>query len=216
MRTAEERIRELAKNQAIDDADAAALLGAVGAPSALRGLPLWKDPFARFSGEALSVVGLVVAALGVLVTRLSVRFDGAFDVHTSRAVPTLARALVEQVAAFPLVALVFWLVARVRARGTRFVDLLGTVGLSRLPPTLLAVPLGLAVRASGDGELHGPAVILVALVLFGSGLQFFWLYQGFRTARGRHLPSHGWPLVVAVVASEVVSQLVLRALPDTL
>lgn len=44
MRTAEERIRELAKNQAIDDADAKALLGAVGASPALQGLSLWKNP----------------------------------------------------------------------------------------------------------------------------------------------------------------------------
>lgn len=211
MKTAEERILELAKKHAIGDAEAAQLLDAVGSARPAPGLSaLLQNPFERFGGEATSVVGLVVAALGVLATRFHVRFDGAFDVHTHGEAVTLLQAVLDQVLAFPFTALVFWLLARVHASGTRYVDVLGVVGVSRAPSTLAALLLGVVVGADvGPGKLT--MGFIVAVCLAALGLQFYWLYRGVSTARGRRDGRTVVVFVTAIIASEILSKLVLQA-----
>jgi hypothetical protein len=68
---------------------------------------------------------LVVSMLGLAVSRLGVRFDGALDLHTTKAPVALSVALLDQAVAFPLTALAFWISARIAAPRTRIVDMLG-------------------------------------------------------------------------------------------
>ena len=66
MRSAEERIKELARAHSLDPADAARLLDAVRpAPGEASRHGLLSNPFERWSGETTSLLGVVVALAGL-------------------------------------------------------------------------------------------------------------------------------------------------------
>jgi hypothetical protein len=209
--SAEERIKELARTKALDDADAARLLEAVGArpDGALRGSVL-ENPFARYGGEVTAVVGLVVSVLSLLVARLGVRFDGAFDVHTTSVAVPLPLALRDQLVAFPVTAIVFSAIAWIAARRVRIVDVVGVVGASRAPSTFLAVPLALLSRlAPGPAAMTPALAVLLVIALTGFGAQIYLLVVGFRTVTGlRGGRLAGW-FVAAVLLAEIVSKLLV-------
>lgn len=211
MTSAEERIKELARAKSLDGDDAARLLEAVRAPAkpAARESVL-KNPFARYSGEITAAAGVVVSALGVFVSRVGVRFDGALDLHTSSAPVTLRVALIDQLVAFPLTALVFWIVARIAARHVRVVDVVGAVGLSRAPAVVFALPLGLLALRSPPGAGTTPVLgLLIACALAGLGAQIYLLFMGFRTASGLRGGRLAALFIGAVVLAEIATKVAL-------
>jgi len=209
MKTAEERIKALAESKALAEEDAARLLAAVRRDPASRASAA-RNPFARYSGEVTSAAGLVVALIGVLVARLGVRFDGALDVHTTASPVPLATAVVDQLVAFPLTALVFWAVARIVARHVRVIDVAGVVGLARAPSVLLAVPLAfLRPAEAGAGMTPALAVVLV-FALTAIGVHFYLLFVGLRTASGVTGGRAVATFIAAVVAAEIASKVVLH------
>jgi hypothetical protein len=209
--SAEERIKKIAQDRALDEADAARLLEAVRPPATIEPRrSLWRDPFARYGGEVTTALGVVVAALGVFVSRFQVRFDGALDVHTVSVPVPLRVALLDQLVAFPLTALILWAVARVAARHVRFVDVLGVVGFARGPAVLIALPLGLVAVHTSSRTAMSPALAVILLAaLAGLGSQIYLLVVGFRTAsglRGARLP---WVFIGGLVLTEILTKLVL-------
>jgi hypothetical protein len=215
MSSPEERIREIARAQSIDAAEAARLLAAVRpAPPPAKGSLGLRNPFDRWSGEVTSLVGLVVAAAGVATSRLGVRYDGALDLHVVRGSVSIATALVDQLVAVLLTALVVWGAARVVSRA-RFVDVLGAVGLSRAPSVLVAVPLALLVpHMPPDPTKPTPVVLAIALVgLVGIVLQIVLLVLGFRTATGTRGARLAASVVAGLVAAELVTKVVLFLVP---
>ena len=113
MTSPEERVRELVRARRIEGDEAANLLAAVRPDANVnRG----RNPFERWSGEVTSIAGAVVALLALLTSRLGVRYDGALDVHVGGADVPLMLALVDQLGALPVTALVFWAVSRVVSR----------------------------------------------------------------------------------------------------
>ena len=129
MRSAEERIKELARAQSLDPADAARLLDAVRpAPGERRG---WlSNPFDRWSGETTSLIGAVVALAGLATSRMGVRYDGALDLHVVPQAVPIAVAVLDQLVAFVLTSVVLWGAARCVSRA-RFVDVEDMQGAPR-------------------------------------------------------------------------------------
>lgn len=211
MSSPEERIRELARSEAIAAEDAARLLSAVGAKPASRG----PNPFVRWGGERTAPAGLVVALVGLGCSRLGVRFDGAFDLHTQAAAVPLVTALVDQGVAVLLTALVFFGAARTIARQTRFIDVLGAVGLARLPLVLVAAPIALVSRTLPPGTLPGgpAAAAIVALSLLGVGLHIFLLVLGLRTASSLGGGRLAAIVVAGIVVAEIVTKIALSVVP---
>lgn len=210
MKTSEERIKELARARSVSDEEAARLLDAVRTPTVRPARePLRKNPFARFSGEVTAPAGVLVCGLGLLASRLGVRFDGAFDVHTTSGPVPWGTALVDQLVAFPLTALVFGLVARSVSRHARVVDVAGVVGLARLPPTILAVLVALFAREFG-GEAPLSIAVLLALALTGIGAHVYYLFVGFRTVSAPPGGRVAAPFIVAVIVAEIASKLALH------
>jgi hypothetical protein len=213
MSSPEERIREIARAQSIDAAEAERLLAAVRPAPVKPGLGL-RNPFDRWSGEITSLVGLVVAAAGIATSRLGVRYDGALDLHVVRGSVPIATALVDQLVAVLVTALVLWGAARLVSRA-RFVDVLGAVGLARTPSVLIAVPLALLVpHMPPDPTKPTPVVLLIALVgLVGIVLQITLLVLGFRTATGTRGSRLAASVVAGLVAAELVTKVVLFLVP---
>lgn len=211
MKTAEERIRDLVRNHTIDDADAERLLDAVRPPrpSPINALA---NPFERWSGEVTSLAGVFVSLLGLAASRMGARFDGAFDMHVGHANVSWLTALTDQLVAYPVTAVVFWAVARIAAPRTRFVDMLGVIGVSRLATTLLAFPALLLMPyvPSGAGKLNAALIVTLVLALAGIGTHFYWLVQGFRTTSGLRGGRMTAFVLLAICVAEVVSKLLVR------
>lgn len=204
----EERIKELARKSAIDPAAADRLLAAVrlDAMTEARG---W-NPFERWSSGTCVAIGTAASLASLGMTRLSFRFAGFLDqqVTGGKAVGWMT-AFIDLLGAFPLGALAFWLVGVLLARQTRFIDMLATVGLARVPAMLLAIPMALVARGKEPEELRGVLLALASIGLVGVGLQITCLVLGFRTATGLR----GTRLVLGVLgalAISEVSSLVLR------
>jgi hypothetical protein len=220
MRSAEERIKELARAQSLDAADAARLLDAVrpssgeasasaSASASRRGL--LSNPFARWSGETTSLVGAVVALAGFATSRLGVRYDGALDLHVSPATVPIDVAVLDQVLAVGLASLVMWAAARFVSRA-RFVDVLGAVGVSRAPAVLIAVPLALLVPLIPHDYTKTNTTVVLAIALLGlAGVvaQVWILVLGFRTATGVRGGRLALTLIGGLFAAEILVKLVL-------
>jgi hypothetical protein len=214
MITAEERIKELARAQSMDAADAERLLDAVR-PSAgeRRSRPsVLSNPFDRWSGETTSLIGALVALAGLATSRLGVRYDGAIDLHVSPVGAPMSVAVLDQLLAVGLTSLVMWAAARVVSRA-RFVDVLGAVGLSRAPAVLIAVPLALLVPLIPHDDYtktNLPVVLAIALLgLAGVVAQVWLLVLGFRTATGARGGRLASALIAGLFAAELLVKLVL-------
>jgi hypothetical protein len=191
----------------LEHADAQRLLDAVR-PAVARSA--W-NPFERWSGEVTTAIGVLASIGGIATSRLGVRYDGALDLHlSSRAVP-IAQAVVDQVLAFPLTALVFVIAARRLAPTVRIVDVVGAVGLSRVPVVLGAIPLALLTSAVRiDPTKPSAALLVIALLALAVvGAQIFSLVVGFRTATGARGGALASTFVIALVVAEIVSKVIV-------
>jgi hypothetical protein len=212
--SAEERIKDLARKNAIDPAEAERLLAAIR-PVPVPSRRAW-NPFERWSATVASIVGLLASLVGFAIsTLLGFRYDGAFDLHASKAPVSTTTALVDQLVAFPVTALVFWGVGYIVTRKVRLIDVIGTVGLARTPLVLLSLPLALlAPRLSPPGAT--PSVLVYALILvavIGTALQVSLLVFGYRTATGLRGPRLTLSFVGALIVAEIVTKLLLDLLP---
>ncbi|WP_437591671.1 YIP1 family protein [Sorangium sp. So ce1000] len=212
--TPDERVRALVRDNVIKPAEGERLLATMSPRPPLRGWRLALNPFERFGGGIAAAAGLAVAALSVAVTRLGVRFDGFLDLHAAPAVIPHRTALLEQVVAWPLPALLFWAYARLLGRRARIIDVLGVLGLSRAPIALAAIALGLlAPRLPAGAPTLTPQLAVIA-VLATVCLAWFLtlLVQGFKNASGLR----GVPLIAGliglVLASEILSKVALAHL----
>ncbi len=182
-----ERVERLVRAGAVDREEGQRLLAAIDARPAPSPLGLLVRPFDRLGGGFAALVGLAVSALSVAIARRGVRFDGLIDLHLVVGPVPVRTALLDQLVAWPLAALVFYAYARLVARHVRLVDFLGMTGLARLP-LLGAAPLLLALSPSLGSldPLHPPPALLAgALVsLVFVALDGWLLYQGFKNASG--------------------------------
>jgi len=209
MSSPEDRIKELAKKSAIDPAEAERLLAAVRTPPLRPARSIW-NPFERVSGEVASVLGIPIALVALAMSHFDLRTDGVVSMHhVAKGVP-LSVAALDQVLAFPFAAVVLWIAARIAAKQVRFVDILGTVGLARLPVALIMVPLAPLEQYVGPAaKLTHPLVLLSVLIaLGGMGFHIFLLVVGFRTATGLHGARLTVTFVSALAVAEITAQII--------
>ena len=210
--TPEERIRELARKNAIEAAAAERLLAAIG--SAKVRAAKW-DPFERLNPITSTLLGVAGVAGMVLLSRLHVRSPGFLDLRATDAPVPVVTALLDQIVTFPLPVVVLWAVARAFARRVRLIDMAAAVGLTRATVTVLALPLALlGAMRGGARAVTDPLTIIVALVaLVVVTAEITLLVLGFRSAtalRGARLTIS---VVLALFAAEFASYLVRALLP---
>jgi hypothetical protein len=154
-------------------------------------------------------MGVAVALVAVAMSRLDVRTDGALDVHRAHGV-SLGTALLDQVAAFPLAAVAQWGIARALTPKVRFVDILGAVGLARLPAVLM-MPVVSVLAPQPSPPALSPLLLVVALITtVGIGFHIYWLVLGFRTATGFRGGKLTLAFLGALVAGEVASRIFIH------
>ncbi|MFC1611065.1 DUF3887 domain-containing protein [Myxococcota bacterium] len=221
MSSEKEKILEMVAAKKISPEEGEQLMASIKARPASR-LRVLLNPFERLSGRMAMLVAIGVAAAGVLLATVGgVRFDGAFDVHGSgQSVPILL-ALLDQLVAWPLLALCLFGASLVAVRQGRFVDFLAAVGVGRA--VLVALGLVTVVLVPDPAALMDrvltnsldPVLILVGMAAIPFVVWFFvWLVMGFSTASGMRGGRLVVSFIVAVVAAEVISKTVLYLVPS--
>jgi len=216
MATPSDRVRALAREGKVDEAQAARLLGAMEDKPAERrgGVALLWNPFDRFGGEAAAIAGLVLVGLGAIAERFGVRYDGFLDLHVARTVASPRTIAVDAFAAWVLPALVLWGYTFAVARRGRIVDFFGVTGLARLPQVVAAAPLA-ALVPSIDPQVKTmtpslAVMIVVALACVGWNITL--LYNGFKNASGLRGSKLVAGFIAMLVVSEVLSKIALYLL----
>lgn len=212
--TPAERVRRLVEAGTVAPEEGERLLSAMSNAPKRSALATLVNPFERFGGGVAVVLGAVVSALSVAVTRLGVRFDGFLDMHVQRAVVApIHVSLLEQLAAWILPAMVFWAFARAFTKHARLVDFIGMVGLARLPVFLSALAglaLVPAVPVDPTSIKLTPGLLVlaaVAIVLLAANITL--LYQGFKNASGLTGPKLVGGFIALLFGAEALSKLVV-------
>jgi hypothetical protein len=226
MSDANRRVLEMVEQKKITAAEGDALLAAMRAKSRLT-LKVLVDPFDRMStGAMLSVGGAAAVLCAVAAVALGIRYDGFLDLHGPAASVSPPLAIAEQIAAWPLSAIVAWLVALAFSRGGRFVDFLAAWGLVRILYLLLGVAVvllspspevlaGMARRAiSAPASVLGDLasmipMLIVSLAMIGWSIAM--LVFGFRHASGLRGGRLAGAFIGALLAAEIVSKAALWA-----
>ena len=186
------------------------------------------DPYDRVGPAAALVVGLVAAfAAGLAAIPLGLRFDGYMDIHMAGGAVRAFDAIADQAVAWPLSALVLWLVALPFARSSRFVDFLAVTGLARvllLAAGVLLAPLTpppAALAEMSRRAMTDPTAVVGDVVsmlpMIGVALVFVgWFVAasvfGFRHASGLRGGRLAGATVIGLLAAEIVSKVAIWGL----
>jgi len=227
MSDAKRKVLDMVEQGKITSAEADALL------AAMHGKPRFSmrvlfDPYDRVGiAPALTVGVLAAIASGFAAIPLGLRFDGYLDIHMAPAAVTAFAAIADQAVAWPLSALVLWLVALPFARTSRLVDFLAVTGLARVLPLACGVLLApltpepamladMSRRAMADPiSVLGDVVSMLPMI--GVALVFIgWFIAasvfGFRHASGLRRGRLAAAVVAALLAAEVVSKIAIWGL----
>lgn len=118
------------------------------------------NPFTRIAGWQALALGLVIVVLtGITGTFGNVIFDGVIDMHLVKEVSILHSFGYLAISIMTLIA-AMWITGLIISKGFRFIDILGTMTLSKAPLLLLAIA-GLFTKAPDMAELlKDPMAIL--------------------------------------------------------
>ncbi len=185
------------------------------------------DPFEKISPAAGIAIGLVAAVIGTLAgVYTDVRFDGFLDLHMPGSNVTISSAIADQLVAWPVSALILWLVAAAFSRQGRFIDFLSGAGIARVVILIMGLVMPLVSpdpetlqQMAGGGGVPSPeavfsasmiamiAVSLVCVPWFIAMIVF-----AFRHGSGLRGGKLAIGVVVAIVVAETVSKLALWGL----
>lgn len=212
MTSPSDRIRGLVREGKISAEEGSRLLGSVEPSRRATGPSLLWDPFERFGGGTAVAVGVLAVVTSIGVSRLGIRFDGAFDTHLAPGPVPWSTALADQLVAWLLPALGFWAVARSFGRGSRLLDHLGMMSMVRVALVAFAIATFPLAKHAGR-DFGSPAFVVLIVLSLGfivwlAALVFF----GFRSASGLRGKRLGVALAISVVAVEVASKIVLHRL----
>jgi hypothetical protein len=213
----EQQVLDMVRAGTITDVEGQKLI------DALRGKPaVWEllfNPFDHLPTKWMWTAGAVIVLAGVVVSLLGIRFDGALDLHQVEIPSTPGLAVFDMANAVLTTATVMWLASLLVARQGRLVDFGLSVAIARFP--LVAAGALLHFTLPSPTELiarvtaNPPDLGLILLTVGVSLPPLVWfialLFRGFKTSSGLKGPKVGVAFTIALLASEVVSKLILVA-----
>lgn len=207
MSSVEDRIRELVGSGKISPDEAKELLMATATAPKPTLAQVFLQPFERFGGGTSALFGLGLGLAALAMYNWPIRFSGYIDYYVVEHAPGFRKAAFEQVAAWPIPAVVCWIVLRVMRRPVRFVDALGAIGLARAP-YVLAAPILVALTPLEGHPIRTNVVLALALPVLA--WMFTWTFQGFRHVSGLRGTRLVVTFLVFVMLAEVASRAFLQ------
>jgi hypothetical protein len=211
MNKASEKVLDLVKEGKISPEEGDQLLSAMDSSKG-RFWQMLFHPFERLSSKTTLGIAFVVALCSLALSRWSIHFDGALDLHTN-IVPVLWKvAFMEQVVAWPVTAISLWALAKVLHKQIRLSDFIGFVGVARLPLLLAAVSLVLVVQNSLFTQTYQSFTQSSFLLLIGVTLPWYcWfialLFNAYKVASGMRGTKLIVSFMVGIFLAETISKI---------
>lgn len=174
-------------------------------------------PFKRIAGIESFVIGLIIAAISAVFGSYSgVLFDGIIDVHFEKEL-TMNKSLICTGINIVTLVLVMHLAGLIVAKGFRFVDMLGTMTLSRAPFLLLAISGFIASPPDVQEIFRYPFVILESkgfiIMMLLTIPVIFWvivlMYRAFIITTGVKNTKSLVAFIIAFFVAELISKLII-------
>ncbi len=182
------------------------------------------NPFTKIAGWQAFGIGLIFVLLtGITGTYSNLIFDGVLDMHIGTETTFLQSFIFLALDLVSLV-LVMFLAGLFIARRFRFVDILGTMTLSKAPFLLLAI-VGLFTKMPDMSKvINDPFIMLssVSLIflLFLSLPVIIWsialMYNGFKVATGAKGTKLTVTFIAAVFVAEIISKILIHLIMNQL
>ena len=175
------------------------------------------NPFTRIAGWQAFWLGLVFLILsGVIGGFGNVIFDGVIDSHLVKEETMLQSFGYLGISMLTLV-LVMWIAGLIISKGFRFIDILGTMTLSKAPFILLAI-VGFFTKMPDTNEImKNPMVILSStsflLMMILSVPVLVWsitlMYNALKISCGTKGSKLTTAFIIAILGSEAISKLLI-------
>ncbi|MDO9153817.1 MAG: YIP1 family protein [Paludibacter sp.] len=176
------------------------------------------NPFTRIAGWQAFGIGLIfIALMGVIGTYANIIFDGVIDMHIEHET-TLTHSFI--LLAIDIISLVFVMfVAGLFIAGKfRFVDILGTMTLSKAPFLLLAIVGFFTKMPDMSDVLKDPFIMLsspsLVFLLLLSLPVILWsialMYNGFKVSTGAKGTKLTITFITAVFVAEIISKVLIH------
>jgi len=166
-------------------------------------------PFRRIAGYSALLIGLVFMAAAALVAYCNgCHFDGALDIHTGLTNPLWSYFFEALVAWLPLV-LIFFITAKLFSRSRiRFIDIAGTMAMSRWPMLPAALFCFLPMPLPGQNGNIAAGIIGVLGLLACSIWMVALMYQAYTVSAHLSGKKAIWSFVCALILSEFITKLI--------
>jgi hypothetical protein len=175
------------------------------------------QPFKRIAGIEAFVIGLIIAAFTAVIGSFSgVVFDGIIDVHFEKEL-TMSKSLICMVIDIVSLVLFMYLAGLIVAKGFRFVDMLGTMTLSRAPFILISIAGFIASPPAVQEIFRNPFVIFeskgfIVMMLLTIPV-IFWviilMYRAFTITTGVNNTKSLVAFSFAFFVAELISKLII-------
>jgi hypothetical protein len=188
----------------------------------------WKiilNPFTKFSEKQLLIFGIIATIAGSLIgSIIGVTYDGLIDVHLHPEM-TFLNSLLENSILIVLITLLLFAFGKIINPKTRFIDILNSALLFRIPLYISALLTTIPVmKTVGDevmkninsldkiniqsSDMIGMviiSVVLIALLVYAITL----LFQGFKTATNAKKSVHYVVFGIIIFIAEIISSIIL-------
>ena len=173
------------------------------------------NPFVRIAGLKSLVLGWAVMLLSAVVAYYGhCHFDGAIDAHLGPEAP-LWIFVAETFAAWLCTAVIFYIAGVIVARsGVRFIDIAGTMALSRWPLIIVSLVGFVPLEEPKNQFDLQPSFLLLSLAILPFAIWVIvLLYNAYVTCTGVKGNKRIISFIIALVMAEVLSKVIFMLLP---
>jgi len=165
------------------------------------------NPFTYIAGYRALIFGFIFMTVTLVISFYSnTHFDGAIDAHIGFQTP-FSVYIAEQIIAWGSVVLTCYLVASIISKSAfRFIDLAGTIALSRAPMLLVSIIAFVPVLQNAKPGQISNTVLLIALVMI---IPVIWMitlmFNAFKTSANVKGTRAVVGFIAALILAEILS-----------
>lgn len=186
---------------------------------------IFLNPFQNYSEKILIGFGLIMALIGCgLATNLNARFDGVLDLHFVEKTNFL-NVIIDIAIDILILSLFIFLVGKYINRKTRFIDVLATTLIAKIPfyfliffninnkMFLISKSILSAVTTNEFSNIQSNDLLLLVFSGIATFVCLVWsiilLFNGFKTATNSKGSKNVLLFIIAIIAAEVLSKILI-------
>lgn len=175
------------------------------------------NPFKRIAGWEAFGIGLVIVVLTTFTGNFAgIYFDGVTDMHLAKTFDSLKSWLMIPVNIISI-SVIMWLAGITVSKNFRFIDILGTMTLSRAPFLLIALASFFVKVPDLSGIMQDPFVIFdsisfVIILIFTFPI-IIWsvtlMYNAYKISTGASGQKLSISFIFGLVIAEIISKIII-------